>query len=102
MATIDAPAELYRTATILERDGKPSPRIRISKGQIVLQSRHRLRRTKSISAFATARPSWRLYCSRFAVGTAVPRERQQLRLFSPPVHEAGSNSNRGRLCFIAA
>ena len=24
------------------------------------------------------------FCSRFAVGTAVPRERQQLRLFSPP------------------
>ena len=36
------------------------------------------------------------YCSRFAVGTAVPRERQQLRLFSSAVHEAGPHADRGR------
>jgi hypothetical protein len=79
----DAPPELYRTGTILT-------------GMANLKRASVFLRDKLFSRVVTA-PTDQVhisyyngkarlspFCSRYAVGSAVPRERQQLRLFSPP------------------
>ena len=82
MPTTDAPAELYRTSTILA-------------GMVNLPRASVFWRDKLFSRVVTTptdqvdisyyKGCSRLapYCSRFSVGIVVPRERQQLRLFSP-------------------
>ena len=82
MPTIEAPAEIYRTSTVLA-------------GMVNLPRASVFLRDKLFSKVVTAptdqvdvsfyKGKSRLapYCSRFSAGTAVPRERQQLRLFSP-------------------
>ena len=95
MPMIDAPAEIYRTSTILGgmenlprasvflRDKLFSKVVTVPTDQVDISYYH---------GKAKLAP----YCSRFSAGTAVPRERQQLRLFSPPSHETGPDIDRGR------
>jgi hypothetical protein len=82
MPTIDAPAELYRTSTVLA-------------GMVNLPRASVFLRDKLFSKVVTAptdqvdisfykgKAKLAPYCSKFSAGIAVPRERQQLRLFSP-------------------
>ena len=83
MPTVEAPPEIYRTSSILAgiesvprasvflRDKLFSKKVTVPSDQVDI-------------SFYKGRARLAPYCSRFAVGTAVPRERQQLRLFSPP------------------
>ena len=83
MPTAEAPSELYRTSTVLA-------------GMVNLPRASVFLRDKLFSKVVTAptdqvdisfykgKAKLAPYCSRFSAGTAVARERQQLRLFSPP------------------
>ena len=82
MPTVEAPAEIYRTSTIL------TGLVNLPRASVFL-------RDKLFSKVVTAptdqvdisyykgKSKLAPYCSRFSAGTAVARERQQLRLFSP-------------------
>jgi hypothetical protein len=82
-AAIEAPAEIYRTSTIL------TGMANLPRASVFLRDRLF---SKVVTAptdqvdisFYKGKAKLAPYCSRFSVGTAVPRERQQLRLFSPP------------------
>ena len=82
MPTIDAPAELYRTSTVLA-------------GMVNLPRASVFLRDKLFSKVVTAptdqvdvsfykgKAKLAPFVSEYSAGSAVPRERQQLRLFSP-------------------
>jgi Phage major capsid protein E len=79
----EAPAEIYRTSSILAgmenvprasvflRDKLFSKVVTVPSDQVDI-------------SFYKGKAKLAPYCSRFSAGTAVPREREQLRLFSPP------------------
>ena len=83
MPTVEASAEIYRTSTIL------AGMVNIPRASVFLRDKLFSRvvtvPTDQVDiSFYKGKAKLAPYCSRFAVGTAVPRERQQLRLFSPP------------------
>jgi hypothetical protein len=82
-AAIEAPAEIYRTSTVL------AGMANIPRASVFLRdklfSRIVTTPTDQVDiSFYKGKAKLAPYCSRFSAGTAVPRERQQLRLFSPP------------------
>ena len=83
MATVDAPAEIYRTSTILTGMAN-LPRASVFLRDQLFSNVVTAPTDQVDISFYKGKAKLAPYCSRFAVGTAVPRERQQLRLFSPP------------------
>ena len=82
MATIDAPPELYRTSTIL------AGMVNLPRASVFLRDKLFSKVVTSPTdqvdiSFYKGKAKLAPYCSRFSAGIAVPRERQQLRLFSP-------------------
>jgi hypothetical protein len=83
MPVIDAPAEIYRTSTILAAMSN------LPRASVFLREKLFSKVVTTLTdqvdiSFYKGKAKLAPYCSRFAVGTAVPRQRQQLRLFSPP------------------
>ena len=82
-AAIEAPAEIYRTSTILTGMANLPRAVVFLRDKLF--SRVVTAPTDQVDiSFYKGKARLSPFCSRFAVGTAVPRERQQLRLFSPP------------------
>ena len=82
MPTIEAPAEIYRTSTILAGIAN------LPRASVFLRdklfSRIVTTPTDQVDiSFYKGKARLAPYCSRFSAGTAVPREREQVRLFSP-------------------
>ncbi len=82
-AAIEAPAEIYRTSTVL------AGMANLPRASVFLRdklfSRVVTTPTDMVDiSYYHGKSKLAPYCSRFSAGTAVPRERQQLRLFSPP------------------
>ena len=83
MPAIEAPAEIYRTSTIL------SGIVNLPRASVFLRDKlfgkvQTVPTDQVDISFYKGKAKLAPYCSRFSAGTAVPRERQQLRLFSPP------------------
>ena len=83
MPTTEAPPELYRTSTIL------AALVNLPRASVFLRDKLFSKVVTSPTdqvdiSFYKGKAKLAPYCSRFSAGTAVPRERQQLRLFSPP------------------
>ena len=82
-AATEAPAEIYRTSTILTGMAN-LPRASVFLRDKLFSKVVTAPTDQVDISFYKGKAKLAPYCSRFAVGTAVPRERQQLRLFSPP------------------
>ena len=82
MPTIDAPPELYRTSSLLPA------MVNLPRASVFLRDKLFSKVVTSPTdqvdiSFYKGRAKLAPYCSRFSAGIAAPRERQQLRLFSP-------------------
>jgi hypothetical protein len=82
MPVTDAPSEMYRTSTIL------GGMVNLPRASVFLRdklfSKVVTTPTDQVDiSFYKGKSKLAPYCSRYSAGIAVPRERQQLRLFSP-------------------
>ena len=82
MPATEAPPEIYRTSSIL------AGMVNLSRASVFLRDKLFAKVVTSPTdlvdiSFYKGKAKLAPYCSRFSAGIAVPRERQQLRLFSP-------------------